>query len=335
MYALQRQIHHLWWSTVETDTSLHHTGSEGALDVDCETVAIDLAPVLVTIRALDKAIFEEEHKSSYGQHRASCNEGMTVRGLLLIRDAEVHLPVVLDPNVSRLINGFDSDGNHFWRVFPTWKPYADLPSSIQNNTRTKANVHKAYRDFVGGRSVVETVLDAFAFLHRCDPSLARRDDSGELRYFPLTEFIHHDYERRHPDWPSRVEVEREVRARVEQRLPAGQGREIQRRLAVGGATIYAGYTEIKPGRYWSTFVESAEQVAVDIRNGYPYTARTVDSGPLPVVVHSDECLQAGGVDLSTVEFAASPDLLDDDGLRGLWDLASKDAFQYQRQRRGV
>jgi len=32
---------------------------------------------------------------------------------------------------------------------------------------------------------------------------------------------------------------------------------------------------------------------------------------------------------------ASPDLLDDDGLRGLWDLASKDAFQYQRQRRGV
>jgi hypothetical protein len=320
MHALQRQIHHVWMATTQTETSLH--------SVDAETVSIDLASALVTTRTLDLEIFTREFPGPskgipglYEKHRNGCREGRIVRGFTLIRNAEAHVRDVIDLNVIRMINvGAE------WRVFPAWKQYADLPRAVTNASRTAPAAKRAYREAVGGELVIETLLDALKFFLACDPKLARRDDDEELEYFPLPEFVQHDYERRHPDWPTRVQHQEQARAAMMQQPPAGTGREIRHCLSIDGIAVYAGVTTMTPAYMSYYFIETADQIIRDIKVGYPYSV-----GGNLLTVDSDNVLKVGANKLEAVPLA-EPVKPDEETFRNWFQDALDNATAYYRQR---
>ena len=116
---------------------------------------------------------------------------------MLLRRADTHLPATVDVETDRITGGV----NHV-RVFPSWQPYDQLPDAIRTSNGTSRGAHNAYRAAVGGHLVIDTLLDAFAFFHRCDLTLARCVPGTEyLEYFPLKQYLSHDYDRRHPEVP--------------------------------------------------------------------------------------------------------------------------------------
>lgn len=319
MHALQRQIHRVWMATTQTETSLH--------SVDAETVSIDLASALVTIRTLDLEVFSGEFPGPrrgipgpYEEHHNGCREGRIVRGFTLIRNAEAHVRDVIDVDVIRMIN-VDTR----WRVFPAWKQYADLPNGVTNAPGTAPTAKRAYREVVGGELVIETLLDALKFFLACDLKLARRAHTGELEYFPLPEFVQHDYERRHPDWPTRLEHQQQARAAMMQQPPAGTGREICHRLSIDGTIVYAGVTTMTPA-YMSYFIETSDQIITEIKLGYPYSI----AGRL-LTVDSDNLLKVGSDELGTIPLT-KPIKPNEETFRNWFRDAQNNATAYHRQR---
>ncbi|MFF2331970.1 hypothetical protein, partial [Streptomyces sp. NPDC058103] len=291
MHGLALYISHVWEATATTDTSLCR---EHGLEVDSERIALELAPALAAIRTLDLEVIRNS-QSNADQHRydALLNtdpQGRVVRGLVLARNADIHLPATLDLHVDRVVG----EGPTGWRVMPTWQPYDALPPDVRDSTGTASSSHRAYRDTVGGRLIVETLLDAFAFLLRCDPTLARRvPGTDDLAYFPLHPYTLHDYERRHPKQPNRDEVAAEVRRLTEEAVPSGSHREISYRLDSDGTPVYCGYTEESYG-VRTSFTEASTQIVRDIQAGYRYIAVAADGTHQVVTADSDGRLHADG-----------------------------------------
>ncbi|WP_055534334.1 hypothetical protein [Streptomyces graminilatus] len=195
MHGLALYITRVWETAASFETSL----CKGP-QPDSERIALEVAPALAAIRTLDLEVVRNSQRPN-GQHRYlrlqdTDPQGQVVRGLVLPRNADVHLPAALDIHT-------DIDlGDSKWRVIPRWQPYAMLPQNIRTSTGTRPSSHTAYQDAVGGYRVIETLLDAFAFFLRCDPSLARRGPTGALMYFPLRTYDWNPSERRHPDQPN-------------------------------------------------------------------------------------------------------------------------------------
>jgi hypothetical protein len=79
-----------------------------------------------------------------------------------------------------------------------WLPYAGLANETRAKSRTSSVHHRNYEMAVGGRLVLDTLLDALKFFMDCDPALAYREPDGELAGFPLPTHIFQGYERLHP-----------------------------------------------------------------------------------------------------------------------------------------
>lgn len=342
MRSLQRQIGDAWLATTETDTTL--CGEHG-LEAEAETVAISVTFAAVAIRVLDLEVFGEEYprgspndmlSSAYEAHRESDQLGRAVSGLVVIRNAEVHLPAVIDPDINRVVRVPFKEGDRY-RVSPVWKPHAELPEVVRDNTRTNRRHHDAYRTHVQGRFVIETLLDALAFFLCCDPALARMTNEGELEHFPLPEIAQHDYERRHPDWPSRSQVELDLRAELTRKPPSGVERTILHRLVTEGGHVeaYVGDTLIEPER-WAAFTESSDQVVRDLTMGYHYKV-----GEARLSVAADGTAMLGDTPLHECLLPSAPAEgvhggpdRSEAAWKGWFRLASDDAFYYRRQREG-
>ncbi|MFJ2907345.1 hypothetical protein [Streptomyces sp. NPDC087212] len=63
-----------------------------------------------------------------------------VRGLVLARNADIHLPAILDLHVDHVVGEGDS-----YRVMPSWQPYDALPQVVRDNDKTASSCHDAYR----------------------------------------------------------------------------------------------------------------------------------------------------------------------------------------------
>ena len=260
---------------------------------------------------------------------------------MLIRNAEIHLPMILDPDSDRVLSLYRPETGQLFRVIPRWKPYAELPLEIQNDTKTSQRCHDAYQAAVEGESVIETLLDTLAWFLACDPSLARRTAAGELEHFPLPELWQHDYERRHPEWKRRAECEAELREVAVTRTPGGQFRAIRHRLIGGdGTTIaYCGFT--RTGSGGCAFSEFPDQVTRDVRAGYEYyletekgTCLTADANGAPRVALHDGVLTVNGRPLMDVTLCPfDEEHPTEPTWRGWFDLVSHDAFLYMEQRK--
>lgn len=339
MRALQDQVASVWQATVATDTRLT---TVGRLEAEAETVAISVAFASIAVRVLDRHVFNDEYlrtgktsrSSSYERFRDGDAQGRVVTGLAMIRDSEIHLPVLIDPDVDRAL-GIPATTPTRFRVFPRWVPYRRLPREMRaNRERRERRVQRlAYRSHVASRLVTETLLDALAFFLGCDPALARRDPSGELEHFPLPELIQHDpYERRHPEWPTVEEVAEEARAKVTAKPPSGLEREILHRLvdAAGNIEAYVGYTQVTAA-YREVFTEMQEQIAADVVAGYRYRVAGVG-----VTVTTGGRLMVGSDELAAVPLAPFPAPGGTDRPEDVWrelhKLAREDGFYYASRR---
>ncbi len=327
MHGLALYISHVWETAATTSTSLCHLHG---MDVDTERIAMEIAPALAAIRTLDREVIHNSQSPAdqdrYRSILASDPQGQVVRGLVLLRNADTHLPATVDVETDRIVG----DVNHV-RVFPSWQPYDQLPDAIRTSNKTSRGAHSAYRTAVGGHLVIDTLLDAFAFLHRCDPTLARyAPGTEELEYFPLKQYISHDYDRRHPDQPSRPQVEAEVRRRTQQTPPLGKGRVIVHRFSSDGATIYCGTTV--RSFISMDFTESEDQVARDIQAGYPYIAVTADGTHHVVSVDGGNRLFADGSPLAQLPQGSPRDHPHTEVCQDRWQAAATDAFEYRTQR---
>ncbi|SRR6266568_3929944 len=327
--ALAEAIGRTWEATVRSDVAMY----PGRFDIDCEQVVIDAASALVIARTIDQqfeSLLAPIDRDAYKKFRDGDTDGRIVRGLVLIRNADTHADSVIEMDSNRAVGGRGG-----WRVFPVWKAHADLPVDIQNLSGTAPGVHRRYRDWVGGRLVVETLLDVMRFFDRCDPSLTRRSESGDLQGFPLVDMGARGYDCLHPYWLREKELSEQLLDRFMSMVPTGLGRRIHRAVSRASTTLFVGVTAL--GRYGMSFIESAEQVAHDIAGGYVYTAATKD-GDVPVTLR-DGVLMVGVDALAEVELIASGDeeALADDGtddhVRASWEAQMSDAVWYREHRR--
>lgn len=203
MRALQRQIADVWHAMIETDTFLC---PQHGMVAEAEVVAISTAFAATAVRVLDLEVFQREHNDTYLEALKTNPKGQVVDGLLLIRNAEIHMPVILDPNVDQVLSFYDGSKQLF-RVRPKFRPYTELPTEVKQSTGTAERCHIAYKATVQGQDVIEVLLDSLQWFLECDPSFAYLDGAGELKHFPLPELWEHGYERRHPFWMTRRDYE--------------------------------------------------------------------------------------------------------------------------------
>lgn len=313
--------------------------------VEAEVVAISAAFAVTAARVLDLEVFQKVDETAYLDAKRTERLGQVVDGMVLIRNAEIHMPVVLEPDADRVLSLQQRGRPTVYRVMPFWRPYSELPAAVRIVTKervgTAERCHDAYKAAVAGASIMETLLDALAWFLECDPSLARRDAKGELEGFPLTELWQHEYERRHPEWPRVHEVAARIRADAESALPGGKLRAVRHRLVTDDGTVlaYFGYTRTLTGG--DPWAETPAQVGRDVVCGYPYlvegtsnsyvTAETDDPSRLTL---DGETLCSGGQPLSDLSLLPFVDP-DEKWWRWFLDFTAEDAFKYVEHRRGL
>ena len=201
MLALQRQVEAAWLATLENDSVLCR---DHGPELDLEPLGVELAFALVAVRVLDLEVFDGRNDRAYQAHRANRAEGRVVNGFTLMRNAEVHLPIVVDPGVKRALSVPVLRPGQVWpfrgqfRLFPSWRPFDELPTDVRETKMTANRCKDSYREHVAGKLILDTLLDAVRFFYGCDPSLAAVADSGELLHFPLPAVLPVSGDRRHP-----------------------------------------------------------------------------------------------------------------------------------------
>lgn len=163
---IRRAILDYWYATVE----------------DAEAAALEARRVVSAVNVLDEAVFADAFGQPYRDHRARDREGKVVMGLELIRNCEEHAAVVFDellvPYAQFSIPM--AHGGTRMRTVYRWARYADLPPDYANLTstatagqkRARKEAQGAFRDWVEGRHVLDTLFDAVRFFQDLDPGLA-------------------------------------------------------------------------------------------------------------------------------------------------------------------
>jgi hypothetical protein len=184
--------------------------------VDADDFLNALDQALVTIRTIDKEIFERSDAPAYEMLRRS--DGAVVRGLTAPRNAAVHFHDVIDPDVKRAVGPIDGR----FIIFPRWKTRNDIPADAF--AKTAAGTLTAFDAAVGGRNVTDTLLDAVKFFDECDDSLLERSPDGQIKGLPLAPLPIGGYHRLHPDWPTHEEAHDKIRAGAASAIPIGTER---------------------------------------------------------------------------------------------------------------
>lgn len=164
-----------WYSTIE----------------DLEAASIEAIQACFIVNILDEAVFERALGKPYRQIREKDSQGRVVTGLELVRNCETHAHVRYDSLlvVHRVIGVPLARGGSLYRLVPVWAEYADLPaayvqldqSATPNQKRARGEAQHGYRSAVGGRSALETLLDAIGFFQKIDPRLVMQD-GPDLQY---------------------------------------------------------------------------------------------------------------------------------------------------------
>jgi hypothetical protein len=322
---------------------------------EAEAVMVEAGLTVAAIQVLHeiflsgypRRVQNDPGSSDYEFYAYQDSTGQVVSGLKLIRNGEMHADCVVLPDVQRVLGVSFDDGTRGFRVFPVWAEYGALPAEVREarrppspktpgtagSLRTNQMHHDHYKARVGGEQVIETFLDALKFFVNCDPRIARLDKDAELVHFPLEPIVERDYERRHPFWPKRREMEDELRELCESGPPTGKHRRIVANVTspeTGEVLAYCGYTVISD-HHEHMFTETPQQVAHDISaHGYAYW--TEDNGvTAPLVVDEQNRLV---VDASRKKVCdvPSPDDAEPPWL-DWFRLACEDAFLYRDQRR--
>ena len=297
--ALRRRTIDYWYATTE----------------DPGSALLEAALATVAANVIDETVFENAHEDSYRVRRRSHPQGRVVMGLELIRNCEVHAVDAIEPTVTAV---FGVPGLGYRQVY-AWPSFEALPLEYRQQQdgepRARGEARDAYRKWVAGRPVSETLLDAIAFFESLDKRLCpltaldleysfvpdmplgRGKELFMCRPMGLDQFqlllpdlACRSTERRSPSWiPADQWLAEQDRA-IRKRQPAGTCREVCGRVIDGSGSLvgYRGLTGRKDQHYRDSWVERASQVGRDIRMGYRYF---VLLGDAEVDVASDQQLR--------------------------------------------
>lgn len=183
----------------------------------------------------------------------------TIEAFRYLRNIGQHLvfPVVPDPG--SVVGGFQG-----FRGYNRWAP---VPLRAHNRLRPSTQkLRSFYRTRLEGCAVTDTFLTALGFFADvCPGSVHRSDEDGEWTWFPLRDQpgVTNPL---HPEEPlDQVKAVRWLR----RRKPGGELRVVAGQVTLGGQARLTGLTFTDDVAY-SPFVESFEQVQIDIDQGYPY-----------------------------------------------------------------
>jgi hypothetical protein len=258
----------------------------------------------------------------------------------------MHATTIVVPDVYRAVGVRFDDGTEGLRIFPQWAEYDELPSEVRDARhapkkgkppgsgalKTNQIHHDHYRSAVAGRPVVEALMDALVLYATCDPRIVRVKGSGDYQYFPLEPIAERDYERRHPEWPTRAQFEAELRRACEEEPPVGLKRVAVAHVTSADGKVIThslGFTIHDAGPP-TLFAETTDQVRRDlVEHGFPYWAEGEDGVASPLVVAVDGEVT---VDPSVKETTLMR-LPDTDLWGHLVRHSDSDAFVYRTQRR--
>lgn len=310
--ALRRAILSYWNSTIE--------GKEAAL--------IEAAMASIIVNVLDESVFGATQGEPYNAHRVGDRLGKVVVGLELVRNCEVHAPVIYpDLLVERRMIGVPlNNGAQAMRQVWHWAEYHDLPAGYVDVATTASDAQKrargeaqhGYREAVQGRSVIETLFDAERFFLNLEPRLRPhqadaltysfaevqlpdgmglyRPLEGSVGSVSLPDMATRWYERTEVLQTPADEYFEKLRKSLVKDTPASE-RAVTHRILDRGRCI--GYTGISGnGVARLTWVERSAQIGRDIKNGAVYTLEH-DDGKTPVVATDNLKLSAdvGSIDL--------------------------------------
>lgn len=281
MRAVRRRTLDYWYSTVEGPDAAH----------------IEAAMATVAMNVVDEAVFYRSHGDHYRDHRRTHPQGRVVMGMELIRNCEVHATELCNLTTTATF-GVPELG---FRQVLAWPDFESLPVDYRQQQdgepRARGEARDAYRKWVAGRPVIETLLDAIAYFESLDSRL-RPAENVDLRYsfvppvalgvneemfvcrpigldqvqLVLPDLACRNTERRSPAWPSADQWLKEQDRAIRKQAPAGTSREICARIVDerGKLIGYWGYAGDRDEPYRYAWVERAPQVGRDIRMGFRY-----------------------------------------------------------------
>jgi hypothetical protein len=281
MRAVRRRTLDYWYATAE----------------DPEAAHVEAALATVAVNVVDEAVFERSHGDGYRGHRQVHPQGRVMMGLELIRNCEIHATELSDLSTTATF-GVPELG---FRQLLGWPDFDSLPVDYRQQQdgepRARGEARDAYRKWVAGRPVIETLLDAIAYFELLDSRL-RPVETVDLRYsfvppvplgvneemfacrpigldqlqLVLPDLACRNTERRSPSWPSADQWLKEQDRAIRRQVPAGTSREICARVVddTGRLIGYRGYAGVRNELYRHAWVERAPQVGRDIRMGFRY-----------------------------------------------------------------
>lgn len=159
MQALRRRTIDYWYATTEGTSAAH----------------IEATAASVVVSVLNDVVFEKAHGTRYVKLRDAHPRGRVVLGLQLIRNAEIHSLEVVPPDERALFSIPDLG----FRQQLTWPKLDALPEAYQRRVtgenRARGPARDAYRKWVGGRPIAETLLEAVAFFEALEPRLLKAE----------------------------------------------------------------------------------------------------------------------------------------------------------------
>jgi hypothetical protein len=281
MRAVRRRTLDYWYATAE----------------DPEAAQVEAALAAVAVNVVDEAVFERSHGDGYRGHRRVHPQGRVMMGLELIRNCEIHATDLSDLATTATF-GVPELG---FRQLLAWPNFDSLPADYRQQQdgepRARGEARDAYRKWVAGRPVIETLLDAIAYFESLDSRL-RPVETVDLRYsfvppvplgvneemfacrpigldqlqLVLPDLACRNTERRSPSWPSADQWLKEQNRAIRRQAPAGTSREICARVVddAGRLIGYRGYAGDRNELYRPAWVERGPQVGRDIRMGFRY-----------------------------------------------------------------
>lgn len=341
---LQKAVARLGWETNNVPGYLSCT--DGVV-VDLGDIAITMDEILVPMRTLEKEVLRQADQAAVELAIDTTTEGKVVLGLTSLRDVAVHRTDLVHPNTERVLGPLPG-GRHFV-ARPTWKAAVELPSDtfLRDADKSGARYHyktreAAYVAHIAGRTLIDTAMDVLKFVLDLAPSLAAndQDDPSQLRYLPLAPSplleASGAYQRLHPSWPNERDLEGELRVKVKAHPPSCTGRLVTHAFVDDqGITVLGGYT-IKGENFLDLFTEPEQQVAADIKMGYPYWLARLASDTSSALVAGEPLVTTDeGALMGLDRIPTAADAVTDVDLPTYqfhWHLARSDVFKYRAQR---
>ncbi|ORI14809.1 hypothetical protein BJI47_00915 [Rhodococcus sp. 1168] len=236
-----------------------------ARNVSIDDLGTPVRRFLVAAQTVNELLSKGTDAATYKNIVSGGHPGASViRGVKYVRNVVEHISHVIQPRAEHTLIG----GASGLRAYLFWD---EVPAAVHAQLhRGTQKLKPDYDASLLGVNVTETMLDTLKFFSDVAPNIPHRDSRGEWTDFPLMDQPG-VRDRLHPEEPSE---EVTARAWLNGRRPNGDVRVICGQITRDGIRYVFGHTFVD-GLSYAPFVETVEQLSLDMTAGYSYVAGDV------------------------------------------------------------